>query len=428
MHEIGASVRMPLTEAVAIVPQSRWGNPVATETVGTAQALPADERAMLPMSSLPGAMTPGSHHAGRERFASDRGRAGNACNPRGDGPGEQFSEAARMLPAGGLAERSLPPNPPCESGEENVAGHNSRANAGHEPDARIPPGQAAEGESLAAELELPVDVRARGDAPPVYDASHIADTIVALMALQRRRRFCIISQSRCDRSVEAFLVQVRHRADADRKTLFAEAGKLRRAVEAGTVHAPDVADAVRASLAGRQSWDNLRVQTEREMRRLARALPGYAFVQGVRGFGDLGFGIIVGEAGDLGAFPTKGHLWKRLGLALVGDIRQQRRSNAEEAAAHGYSPSRRAEIWTVADSMFRAQWRGAKPDAPAHALGPYGEIYGRRKAWTAETHPDWSPAHRDADARRIMAKALIKHLRQAWMRDLRASKMIEAAA
>jgi hypothetical protein len=247
--------------------------------------------------------------------------------------------------------------------------------------------------------------------------------------LQRQRQHCIVSQSRCDRSTEAFIARViGYSADADekaRKELFKRASDFRREVEkaqggeghsvGGDHHASALAACVPiviASAVARRAFDDLRDQAEKEMRRLARTLPGYAWVQSVKGFGDLGFAIIVAETGDLAGYATKERVWKRLGLAVISGIRQQRRSGAEEAAAHGYSPKRRSEVWTIADSMFRQQWRGAKDDAPAQAAGVYGEVYGRRKAHTATR--EWTPKHRDNDARRIMAKRLVEDLWRVW--------------
>lgn len=259
--------------------------------------------------------------------------------------------------------------------------------------------------------------------------SALASTLDRLRALQRQRQFCIVSQSRCDRSAEAFIARViGYSADADekaRKELFKRASDFRREVEkaqGGEGHLSDGGQAGAAlaacvpivinSAIARGAWDGLRDQAEKEMRRLARTLPGYAWVQSVKGFGDLGFAIIVAETGDMAGYATKERVWKRLGLAVISGIRQQRRSGAEEAAAHGYSPKRRSEVWTIADSMFRQQWRGAKDDAPAQAAGVYGEVYGRRKAHTATR--EWTPKHRDNDARRIMAKRLIEDLWRVW--------------
>lgn len=257
----------------------------------------------------------------------------------------------------------------------------------------------------------------------------LASTLDRLRALQRQRQFCITSQSRCDRSCEAFIARViGYSADADEKTrkeTFARASAFRKEVEKtqggeghlqADGHTPNALSAcvpiVINSAIARGAWDSLRDQAEKDMRKLARTLPGYEWVQSVKGFGDLGFAIIIAETGDLAGYATKERVWKRLGLAVIEGIRQQRRSGAEEAAAHGYSPKRRSEVWTIADSMFRKQWRGAKDDAPAGPLGVYGEVYAARKAHTVTR--EWTPKHRDNDARRVMTKRLIEDLWRVW--------------
>lgn len=260
----------------------------------------------------------------------------------------------------------------------------------------------------------------------------LAEQCERLRYLQRQRQFCITSQSRCDRSCESFIARmIGYDPEADeksRKEVFKQASNFRKKVEKGEVGKGQALDKNQLSRAlsdcipivmnsaiARQAWDGLRASTEKDMRKIAQSLPAYAWVKDVRGFGDLGFAIIIGETGDLANYATKERVWKRLGLAVIEGQRQGRRTNAEEAAKHGYSPKRRAEIWTVTDSLFRAQWRGAKEDAPAHALGLYGTAYARRKAAT-EGRPDWTPAHRDNDARRIMCKFLVENLWRVWNR------------
>lgn len=257
-----------------------------------------------------------------------------------------------------------------------------------------------------------------------------------LMGLQRRRRFCIVQQSRVNRSTEAFIAaelgysaprerdentERRLAASKERKALFAKAAALRKAVEAGgglesgddqVTAAASCTPIILAAKLGRDAWDAMRDEAEAEMARIAKALPAFAFVQGVAGFGALGFGIVIGETGDLANYATKERVWKRLGLAVIEGERQQRRTDADAAAKHGYSPKRRAEVWAIADSMFRHQWRGAKEDTPAHAIAPYGAVYAARKAATEGR--EWPPARRDADARRIMTKALVEDLWRVW--------------
>ncbi len=308
------------------------------------------------------------------------------------------------------------------------------------------------------------------------DLLPLAATIGALIKHQRRRRFAIVSQSRCDRSCEAFIVRTlwpEPPADeAERKRRFKMAGTFRREVEkggrvqqmgAGNGHCMtdpaallDAVTIAAVSATARAAWDGIRADDERDMVRLARTLPAHDWVAGIRGLGDLGFAIIVAEAGNLAYYPTVETLWKRLGLAVFDGLSQRRWSDKDKALRVGYSPRRRAEIWSIADPFFRHQWAGDKDAAgrnpaktkqpvaePAHPTSLYGEIYAERKARllarneTGENaaraarevesargrrvapHPDnlagrLSAAHIENDARRIMTKALIRDLWREW--------------
>lgn len=256
----------------------------------------------------------------------------------------------------------------------------------------------------------------------------LSPTVSALAELQTQRTHCIKSQSRADRSTEALIARyLGYSSNLDAKerlALFKRASAARKAVEKGGEVPPGCASQAATDLSAltpiillsaqsREAWDKHRNQTEKQMRKLARTLPVWPWVEQIRGFGDLGLAIIVAEAGDLSNYATKERVWKRLGLAVIAGERQQKKTGAEAAAAHGYSPRRRAEIWTLlSDAMFRHQWRGAKEGEAAGPAGPYGEVYASRKAHT-ETR-EWTLAHRHNDARRVMSKALIADLWKQW--------------
>ncbi|WP_298284830.1 hypothetical protein [Acidocella sp.] len=288
------------------------------------------------------------------------------------------------------------------------------------------PNQAAEGHAARAEEAAPPP-------PSLLDAS-----VAELMALQRQRRFAIKTQSRIDRSLEAYLAQCagyrplisetgeavrdesgRRVEDKAGKKLWGQIGKIRRAVEAGNMDGlPAWADVsmISASAHSRQVWDEMRKAVEARMEAVAKTLPVWGWWNGIRGAGAKGLAIIVAECGDLGAYRDKSAVWKRLGLAVI-DGGAQRRAAGDAALLHGFSPARRAEIWTIADSLFRAQWRGANEEEgrAAGPLGPYGAYYFRRRAHT-EGREGWSAAHKNNDAKRYMTKALIRDLRAAWRR------------
>lgn len=255
-----------------------------------------------------------------------------------------------------------------------------------------------------------------------------ADLIDELREQQRQRRFCIKSQSRTDRACEAFIARfLGYHSDLPKTeglAIWKQAAALRRAVEKGGqghgIPEDQSEDALSAcsptilnSVISREAWDDHRRQTEKQMRKLAATLPVHAWVKEIVGFGDLGLAIIIGETGDLSRYATKERVWKRLGLAVIDGERQRRKSGADAAAAHSYNPARRAEIWTISDSMFRHQWSGARDDMPAAPKGPYGVVYAVRKAHTINRE-GWTLARRENDARRIMTKFLIENLWRVW--------------
>ena len=170
-----------------------------------------------------------------------------------------------------------------------------------------------------------------------------------------------------------------------------------------------------------------RVRIEKDMRTLAKSLAVYEWALPVKGLGEIGLAVIVGEAGNLSAYPTPRHLWKRLGLAPLdgramsnwrkggGD---QKPLSPEQWTDAGYNPRRRAEIYScVQDSLFRQQ---------TCTMGPYRDVYDARRAHTESVHPEWKigsngkplagegKGHYHDDACRIMVKALLKDLWRAW--------------
>lgn len=278
-----------------------------------------------------------------------------------------------------------------------------------------------------------------GAAMPATTTRHAAPplaTIIAeLVALGARRRFAIKQQIRMDNALGAYIRRgMGWRLDApekEREAIRKRAAALVRAIEAGKATDDPLADTMRdivvTSRQGREAFDALREGAEKNMRKLAKTLPVHAWARGVKGFGDLGLAIVVAECGDeVGNYKSPSAVWKRCGLAVINGERQRKHSDADLAAEHGYNPRRRAEIWTLADSMFKHQWAGADKETgeAAHAVGPYGEDYGRKKAEymqrveaTAElpAGPEkWTPKRADNAARRYMTKCLLRDLWRAW--------------
>lgn len=198
---------------------------------------------------------------------------------------------------------------------------------------------------------------------------------------------------------------------------------------------PDpLAPFILATEEGLRPFDKLLAGTEKTLRKLTVQHPVWrAWGEAVRGFGPLSLAIIIGEAGDLAGYRTHSAFWHRMCVGLVdGEIQRKRRGiSQEEAMRVGYDEERRAASWRVFDSLFRAQWRGArdadgkKPEesgkpvaVPAHALGRYGEVYARRKAYELARNDELqlTAFHIERRARRYTEKRLLRDLWLAWRR------------
>lgn len=391
------------------------------------------------------------------------------------------------------AKSSVPAKKAGATGQSVNATHCSHAGRkltaaaerrGHDQNAFANPASA-----VVAEIPDPANAGASGQilganqGPPARRKSKdvtaplpIAVIIKRLSLLQRQRMFSIVQQSRSDRAVESYIARLlgyevaldedeRKEQSPERKALFAKAQKIRLAIETGKALAADVAEVITEGTVSlvanaafaRKTWDSFRADSEKAMCELVVHLPVYEFAKTVKGFGDLGLAVIIAEAGNnlvrnATGFPTVAKLWKRLGLAVIGGERQQRKTDKELALLHGYSPKRRAQSWVFAESMMRHQLtsEGAayRQDIAAHPKameyvkeraivlakleveelrelgaqfdivsiarpsGPYGAIYAKRRQATADR--GWSPAHQNADAKRVMFKALVRDLWRVW--------------
>lgn len=169
----------------------------------------------------------------------------------------------------------------------------------------------------------------------------------------------------------------------------------------------------------RELLEKERKQVEKQMAKEAKKLPVYPWVESVKGFGALGFAQIIGEAGDLSNYSTVSKLWKRLGLAVINGGRQRMVSGVD-ALEHGYNPSRRAVVWTIGDSMFRAngpysdlcrerkEYERAKAESEGLTVCPAAKIPAKKKD---EYRSD---GHIHNRAKRYMEKRLIRDLWRAW--------------
>lgn len=152
----------------------------------------------------------------------------------------------------------------------------------------------------------------------------------------------------------------------------------------------------------RDNFHRLRLAAEKRMRKLARELPVWPFVESVCGFGDLGLAQIVAEAGDLSNYAGPAKLWKRFGLAVIGGERQRKVANDPALAiAHGYSPTRRSLVFVIGDSLIKKQNR-------------YRDLYLARKEVERAKAPDAPKMAHHRRAKRYVEKRLLRDLWRAW--------------
>ncbi|MDB5531596.1 MAG: hypothetical protein JWR51_4699 [Devosia sp.] len=163
-----------------------------------------------------------------------------------------------------------------------------------------------------------------------------------------------------------------------------------------------------------QKFDAELTMIENQMVKLAKKLPIARWVNDVRGLGWASVAAIVGEAGDLSAYPTVSGVWKRLGLAVIDGGRQRRVANAEAALEHGYSAERRSVVWVMADSMAKHQrtWIDKETGEIKKAPGPYGVVLETEKAKALAK--EWTPLHAENHAKRVMSKAVLRDLTLEW--------------
>lgn len=298
---------------------------------------------------------------------------------------------------------------------------------------------------LTANDQMPPEAEAvpesMRDAPPARDG--LGETVAEIAVLARRARHCIRSRTRADNALGAWarllLGWDAALPEAERARIAkAAAALLRQAEKAAPPNEPGALARYRqiepiaaANALSRAPWLAEQRSAERRMARLAAGLPGAAFVAAPeqRGFGLLRFAWLVADAGDLARYPTKGHLRKRLGIAVVDGHAQGRPGRGASAAdwiAEKYSPERRARLYVAGEGLLRAQVRGLKDETgkkagESLALGPWGRVYLERKADEARRQVDGAaltPGHAHNRAKRYLEQRFVDALWRAWRADL----------
>lgn len=149
----------------------------------------------------------------------------------------------------------------------------------------------------------------------------------------------------------------------------------------------------------RDGMEKHRKAVERRLAKIAKTLPVAPWIESVRGVGIASLAAVVGECGDLSEYDNPAKVWKRMGLAVMGDGTRQRRIGGAEAMEHGYSPSRRSIAWNIGECIVKAG-------------GPYKELYDARKVYEAERVE--TKAHAHNRAKRYVEKRVLRDLWRAW--------------
>jgi hypothetical protein len=376
-------------------------------------------------------------------------------------------EAKLVLPKGrqssGEANRAVPqgrselasPDPAAAKANRRVPqGHPAGAEArSDEATDKVPQGRRRIASSVSTEAgpALPkghrlgastLPAKATPDVPQGHSAIALSvqGLVDQIRAAHRVRCYFMDQRKRAHLSLGAFLRRQLgwslNLPDADRKRIATTAAEL---IEAGERAAkgkppapPDEAlyaswrHVIGVSLATRAPFENAEKDAKAAMVELVEQLPVWRWAENVRGLGAASLGTIVGEAGDLAAYPAKGHLWKRMGVAprdgkAFSTWRRTGGLTADDWTDAGYSPMRRSRMFVIGEVMvktpgsaYRQVYLDRKEYERAEALRrgltvcPAGKI---PKGRAAEFISDgWIHLR----AQRYMEKRLLRDLWQAW--------------
>lgn len=290
--------------------------------------------------------------------------------------------------------------------------------------------------------------------------SPLSDLCDQIRYFHRQRCYMMEQRKRLDLSLGSFLrLQLGWSpdlTDAERRQINKRAQTLIKYGEAeyadkSTSEDPDYLEwknLILASIAARDPFDTIESTATKAMEKLAKQLPVYAWAEGIKGFGDLSLATIVAEAGDLSNYPKKGHLWKRLGLAVIGGVRQgglSKGSSADAWIEHGYSKLRRSRMWNIGESLikkdspsnpyrplFLERCRIEHENAVAQGLIPATTMKSTVESWATRWLPDLvkitdgalkknpgayrTAGHMTKRAQRYMEKTLLRDLWREWRR------------
>lgn len=182
----------------------------------------------------------------------------------------------------------------------------------------------------------------------------------------------------------------------------------------------------------RESMNFERSQIEKKLEKIAKELPVAPFINAIKGVGIGSLAAIVGEAGDLSNYATISRLWKRMGVAVIGDGRQRRVEGAA-ALEHGYCARRRSVLWNVGNGLIGCMGHGPRPEVGEDIqarddLTEYQKLFIEQCREEVRKNPDMGrdpvekdgvrkesySAHASNRAKRYVEKRFLLNLWRAW--------------
>jgi hypothetical protein len=191
----------------------------------------------------------------------------------------------------------------------------------------------------------------------------------------------------------------------DAPSIDGDGGDLATAVtpfDPGSAIAADIAFETREIRVVQRYLKAAQRQCEKRLTKLVQQHPvWHDFAEPICGFGAIGLGQIIGEAGDLSNYANPAKLWKRFGVGLVNGERQRKSLDKEKALAFGYNPRRRSVLHVIGDSLIKKQ-------------NPYRELYLQRKEYEKAKATQLAPMAHHLRALRYVEKRLLRDLWRAW--------------
>lgn len=254
----------------------------------------------------------------------------------------------------------------------------------------------------------------------------LEETIGAIRGAHRERVFAMEQRKRMNLALGAYVrLMMGWRRDLPDKERAAIAKAAATQIDNGGAGMP-FETMITSTLAAQEPFLGAEKDSLKALEKLAKSLPIWEqFGAGVRGFGPASLGVILAEAGDLSKYSTHSKLWKRMGVAVMGNVRQGglgKNASAEEWIAHGYNCKRRSLLFMIGASIIKKQVSNPKdkatkkPIGEPKAVGRYGEAYLNRKAYEYARDPEIRPIVADRRAQRYMEKKLLRDLWNAWRR------------